>query len=162
MFLPVAVTGNPDEDGRSFLEAASSYIEKYCDKFHEMAELANLSALIISFFKDVSWAGFYLFDGKKLVLGPFQGEPACIEIRVGRGVCGVSAERRETVIVPDVSKFAGHIACSAESRSEIVVPIIRKDGSLYGVIDLDSPVLNRFSEYEKSILESLALLLGDK
>lgn len=160
MFVPVKRTGNYEGDAESFLEAASSYLEEERDVYHEFAELANISALIYSFLPDLNWAGFYLFDGQKLVVGPFQGEPACAEIRLGRGVCGTAAERRETLIVPDVSKFPSHIACSGKSRSEIVVPILKKDGTLYGVIDLDSPLLNRFSEYEKDLLESLAELIS--
>ena len=141
IFSPLSATGNYDKDVTSFLEGASSYIEKERDVFHFMATLSNLSAFIYSYFPDLNWAGFYLFDGEKLVLGPFQGEPACIEIELGRGVCGTAAEKKE-------------------SRSEIVVPIIKDGGSLFGVIDIDSPLLNRFSEYERHLLEELAILIS--
>lgn len=160
MFSPLSATGNYDKDVTSFLEVASSYIEKERDVFHFMATLSNLSAFIYSYFPDLNWAGFYLFDGEKLVLGPFQGEPACIEIELGRGVCGTAAEKKESIIVSDVSHFPGHIACSSKSRSEIVVPIIKDGGSLFGVIDIDSPLLNRFSEYERHLLEDLAILIS--
>ena len=160
MFSPLSATGNYDKDVTSFLEGASSYIEKERDVFHFMATLSNLSAFIYSYFPDLNWAGFYLFDGEKLVLGPFQGEPACIEIKLGRGVCGTAAEKKESIIVSDVSHFPGHIACSSKSRSEIVVPIIKDGGSLFGVIDIDSPLLNRFSEYERHLLEDLAILIS--
>lgn len=160
MFSPLSATGNYDKDVTSFLEVASSYIEKERDVFHFMATLSNLSAFIYSYFPDLNWAGFYLFDGEKLVLGPFQGEPACIEIKLGRGVCGTAAEKKESIIVSDVSHFPGHIACSSKSRSEIVVPIIKDGGSLFGVIDIDSPLLNRFSEYERHLLEDLAILIS--
>lgn len=160
MFSPLSATGNYDKDVTSFLEMASSYIEKERDVFHFMATLSNLSAFIYSYFPDLNWAGFYLFDGEKLVLGPFQGEPACIEIKLGRGVCGTAAEKKESIIVSDVSHFPGHIACSSKSRSEIVVPIIKDGGSLFGVIDIDSPLLNRFSEYERHLLEDLAILIS--
>ena len=160
MFSPLSATGNYDKDVTSFLEVASSYIEKERDVFHFMATLSNLSAFIYSYFPDLNWAGFYLFDGEKLVLGPFQGEPACIEIELGRGVCGTAAEKKESIIVSDVSHFSGHIACSSKSRSEIVVPIIKDGGSLFGVIDIDSPLLNRFSEYERHLLEELAILIS--
>lgn len=160
MFSPLSATGNYDKDVTSFLEVASSYIEKERDVFHFMATLSNLSAFIYSYFPDLNWAGFYLFDGEKLVLGSFQGEPACIEIKLGRGVCGTAAEKKESIIVSDVSHFPGHIACSSKSRSEIVVPIIKDGGSLFGVIDIDSPLLNRFSEYERHLLEDLAILIS--
>ena len=160
MFSPLASSGEYEKDVTSFLEVASSYIEKERDVFHFLATLSNLSAFIYSYFPSLNWAGFYLFDGKKLVVGPFQGEPACIEIRLGHGVCGKAAEEKKSIIVPDVSLFPGHIACSAKSRSEMVVPIIKKDGTLWGLIDMDSPILNRFSECEEKMLSSLASLFS--
>ena len=105
-------------------------------------------------FDKISWAGFYLFDGKKLYLGPFQGKLACTTIELGKGVCGTSAEKRETLIVPDVNKFPGHIFCDADSKSEIVIPII-KDSSLFGVLDLDSSSYNSFNEIDKKYLEEI-------
>ena len=146
---PLTASGIYERDVTSFLEVASSYIENEKDYFHFIATLSNLSAFIFSYFPDLNWAGFYLFDGDKLIVGPFQGEPACIEIRLGCGVCA------------DVSLFPGHIACSAKSRSEIVIPVIRKDGTLWGLIDIDSPVLDRFSDYEEKMLSSLSSLLSE-
>ena len=106
----------------------------------------------------MNWAGFYLLRGDTLVLGPFQGRVACVRIPLGRGVCGTAAARRETVVVPDVHLFPGHIACDAASRSEIVVPLVR-DGILLGVLDIDSPVPDRFSSDDKALCEAVAELL---
>ena len=108
-----------------------------------LANLANASALLAEALPRVNWCGFYLLRGGELVLGPFQGKPACVRIPVGKGVCGTAAARRQTVLVPDVNAFPGHIACDAGSRSEIVVPIIAA-GTLAGVLDIDSPGLARF------------------
>jgi L-methionine (R)-S-oxide reductase len=94
----------------------------------------------------LNWAGFYFFDGKELVVGPFQGKPACVRIPLGKGVCGTAAKTRETQVVPDVHAFAGHIACDSASQSEIVVPLVAADGSLIGVWDVDSPHLARFDD----------------
>jgi GAF domain-containing protein len=106
----------------------------------------------------VNWAGFYLFDGTELVLGPFHGKPACIRIAIGRGVCGTSAAEKRTVVVPDVEVFPGHIACDAASRSEVVVPMIRA-GVLVGVLDVDSPVADRFSQNDVALLEAVVNVL---
>ncbi|MCR5753773.1 MAG: GAF domain-containing protein [Acetatifactor sp.] len=125
---------------------------------HRIANMANASAVLFQELKDLNWAGFYLYEGGKLVLGPFQGKVACIEIELGRGVCGTAAEKRETVLVPDVHQFAGHIACDGASNSEIVVPIV-KDGQLLGVLDIDSPVLNRFSKEDQVGLEKFVEIL---
>lgn len=122
-----------------------------------VSNLANISALLYTM-DDVNWAGFYLLDKDKLVLGPFQGEVACTIIPLGKGVCGTSAERKETIIVDNVHEFKGHIACSTKSKSEIVVPII-KDNNLIGVIDIDSPIYSRFSFKEKEFLEKVAELI---
>lgn len=122
-----------------------------------VARAANTAALLWHRLPGLNWAGFYLLRGDTLVLGPFQGKPACTRIPLGRGVCGTAAERRETVIVPDVHAFPGHIACDAASRSEIVVPLIR-DGALLGVLDLDSPQLSRFGEADRIGLEAVAAL----
>lgn len=120
--------------------------------------LANASA-ILNTLGDLNWAGFYLVDGDHLVLGPFQGEVACTIIPYGKGVCGTSWEKGETLIVDDVFSFPGHIACSSASRSEIVVPI-KKENKVVGVIDLDAPVLSRFGQKEKEILEEVAIILS--
>lgn len=123
-----------------------------------VANLANTASVLYHSLRDVNWAGFYLFDGVELVLGPFHGKPACIRIAMGRGVCGWAASEMRTVIVPDVAEFPGHIACDAESSSEIVVPLV-KNGALVGVMDLDSPLLDRFSDEDARGLERVAALL---
>ena len=116
--------------------------------------LANISALINERLDIINWVGFYLYDGDRLILGPFQGKVACTVIEMGRGVCGTSAQSEKTVVVPDVHLFEGHIACDSASNSEIVVPIF-KNGGLYGVLDIDSPVADRFTEDDKIILEQI-------
>ena len=125
-----------------------------------LANAANMSALLYEALPDLNWAGFYFLQGRELVLGPFQGKVACVRIALGRGVCGAAAERRETVIVPDVSAFPGHIACDVASRSEIVVPLIHH-GQLKGVLDLDSSQLNRFDLDDSRGLKAAADLLLD-
>ena len=122
-----------------------------------VSNLSNVSSLLFKL-EDINWAGFYLVQGDKLYLGPFQGDVACTTIPLGKGVCGTSFKNKETIIVPDVNKFSGHIACSSLSKSEIVVPII-KDNNVVAVIDIDAPIYNRFHEEEKEFLESVAKLL---
>lgn len=117
-----------------------------------LANLANASALLAQALARINWCGFYLLRGEELVLGPFQGKPACVRIPVGKGVCGTAAERRETLVVPDVNAFPGHIACDAASRSEIVVPILQ-DGVPRGVLDVDSPEIGRFDDADRAGLE---------
>lgn len=119
-----------------------------------IANMANFSSLLYHTLPDVNWTGFYLLKGAELVLGPFQGKPACIRIPIGRGVCGAAAARRETVLVEDVDMFPGHIACDSASRSEIVIPIIVQN-QLYGVLDLDSPHPARFTIEDQLGLEKL-------
>ncbi|PZU56914.1 MAG: hypothetical protein DI547_15210 [Sphingobium sp.] len=119
-----------------------------------IANMANLSALIWQYLPGLNWAGFYRMAGGELVLGPFQGKAACIRIPLGKGVCGTAAETQETQVVADVHAFPGHIACDADSRSEIVLPLIR-DGKLLGVLDLDSPEAARFDAQDKAGLEAL-------
>src|SRR3984893_10777763 len=125
-----------------------------------LANAANMAALLYEALPNLNWAGFYFLRGRELVLGPFQGKVACVRIARGRGVCGAAAERRETVIVPDVSAFPGHIACDVASRSEIVVPLIHH-GQLKGVLDLDSSQLNRFDLDDGRGLKAAADLLLD-
>lgn len=120
-----------------------------------IANAANLAALLWHGLPQLNWAGFYFHDGRELVLGPFQGKPACVRIAIGKGVCGTAAQRRATVIVKDVHAFAGHIACDSASNSEIVVPLER-DGELLGVLDLDSPQKARFDEQDRAGLERIA------
>lgn len=118
-----------------------------------LANLSNTAALFWMLVDDINWAGFYLYKDGELVLGPFQGKPACTRIAVGKGVCGTAAAVRKTQLVPDVHKFPGHIACDSDSRSEIVVPVV-KDNRLIGVFDVDSPKLSRFDEDDKKYIES--------
>ena len=125
---------------------------------HPIANLANASALLWQALPELNWAGFYLLEGDRLVLGPFQGKTACIEIPLGRGVCGVAAAEDRTLVVEDVHCFRGHIACDSASNSEIVVPL-RRNGRVMGVLDLDSPVKNRFTETDRVGLEAFAALL---
>jgi GAF domain-containing protein len=125
---------------------------------HLISNLSNSSALIFERISRLNWAGFYLPEGGTLVLGPFQGKPACIEIPFGRGVCGTAAKELRTIVVPDVHCFPGHIACDSDSLSEIVVPLVR-DGILLGVLDIDSPEKNRFSDDDKEGIEELAKII---
>ncbi len=120
-----------------------------------IANAANLSALLFNALPDLNWVGFYLFDGKELVVGPFQGLPACVRIPLDKGVCGAAARTRETQRVDDVHAFPGHIACDAASRSEIVIPLV-KDDALIGVLDIDSPVPARFDTDDQQGLEAIA------
>ncbi len=123
-----------------------------------IANLSNASALLNSFLTDVNWVGFYIWKEEQLVLGPFQGLPACIRIPNGRGVCGTAIKERKTQLVPDVQAFPGHIACDSASRSEIVVPIIVQ-GKPFGVLDIDSPSLERFDQVDQQYLEQFVDML---
>lgn len=125
---------------------------------HKVSNLANASALLWEALSDINWAGFYMLEGETLILGPFQGKPACIEIPVGRGVCGTAVAQNATQLVDDVHKFPGHIACDCASNSEIVVPL-RRDDKVIGVLDIDSPVFARFSQADRDGLEKFAELL---
>lgn len=136
---------------QTLVKQANSLI---CDEQNIIANMANLSALLFTSLEDINWAGFYLIDTpKELVLGPFQGKPACIRIPVGKGVCGTAAQTLETQLVDDVHAFAGHIACDAASNSEIVIPVM-KQGDLIAVLDIDSPSLARFDEQDRVGLEA--------
>ena len=125
---------------------------------HKIANLANAAALLWQELPHINWAGFYILEGQMLVLGPFQGKPACIQIPVGKGVCGTAAARNTTQRVDDVHTFPGHIACDSASRSEIVIPI-RCSGKVWGVLDIDSPRLARFSREDQEGLEQFAAVL---
>lgn len=127
---------------------------------HPVANLANAAALLWQELEDINWAGFYLLEGDVLVLGPFQGKPACIEIPLGRGVCGTAAARDCTLVVPDVHAFPGHIACDAASAAEIVIPL-RRDGRVIGVLDIDSPLRGRFTEKDREWLELFAFTVEE-
>ena len=122
-----------------------------------ISNLSNISSLLFKL-KDINWAGFYLAQGDTLYLGPFQGDPACTFIKIGKGVCGTAFERRESIIVPDVNQFKGHIACSSLSKSEIVVPVI-VDNEVKMVIDIDSPIYDRFHQEELIFLQEVASLI---
>lgn len=127
---------------------------------HPISNLANASALLWQSLPDLNWAGFYLLEGNKLVLGPFQGKTACIEIPLGRGVCGTASAEDRTLVVEDVHCFRGHIACDSASNSEIVVPL-RQDGKVIGVLDVDSPSRGRFTAEDRAGLEAFAAILQD-
>ncbi|WP_264712156.1 GAF domain-containing protein [Limobrevibacterium gyesilva] len=120
-----------------------------------IANAANAAAAMWQYLPDINWAGFYFLQGDELVLGPFQGKPACVRLPMGQGVCGTAAARRATIIVPDVNAFPGHIACDTAARAEIVVPLIRA-GRVLGVLDIDSPSLDRFNEADRAGCEAVA------
>ena len=126
---------------------------------HRIANLANASALLYAELEDLNWAGFYFLEDGKLVLGPFQGKPACIEIEVGKGVCGTAVQEGKTQLVPDVHLFPGHIACDSASNSEIVVPL-RVKGEIVGVLDVDSPWPGRFTQEDQVGLEAAAEVIA--
>ncbi|MGE7688231.1 GAF domain-containing protein [Lysinibacillus sp. NPDC097214] len=119
---------------------------------NRIANLSNASALLNQFLPNINWVGFYVLQGEELVLGPFQGLPACVRIPIGRGVCGTAVSKEETMVVKDVHDFPGHIACDAASQSEIVIPL-KKEGEIIGVLDIDSPIVNRFSKGDQEGLE---------
>ena len=125
---------------------------------HPISNLANAAALLWEHLADINWAGFYLLEGDVLVLGPFQGKTACIEIPVGKGVCGTAVAENKTQLVPDVHAFPGHIACDSASNSEVVIPL-RKGGQIMGVLDIDSPLYDRFSQSDRENLEKFAEIL---
>ncbi len=153
------VEGAPSETGyASMLRQAEALVE---GERRFIPNLANLSALIWQSFARINWAGFYLAVDGGLLLGPFQGKPACIRIPWGRGVCGTAAQRKQTLVAPDVHQFPGHIACDSASRSETVVPLLGKDGRVLGVLDVDSPEPDRFGPEEREALEALARLAID-
>ena len=131
------------------------------DETDTVANMANVAALLWEFLDDVNWTGFYRAIDAGLVLGPFVGRPACIRIPFGTGVCGAAAAERATQLVPDVHAFPGHIACDGETKSELVVPVVR-DGAVVAVIDLDSPMASRFDEEDAAGIEALARILADR
>lgn len=153
MFEAVAITAaEPQELYRELAGQAEGLLAGERDW---IANAANLSALIFASLPDLNWAGFYFLKGDTLVLGPFQGKPACVRIAVGRGVCGAAIRQRQTLRVDDVNEFPDHIACDSASRSELVVPLIKNDAAL-GVLDLDSPKPRRFGAADQSGMERLA------
>jgi len=136
-----------------------AYQELIKDDFFEISILANTTAFLNEILENINWVGFYLLKDNCLYLGPFQGKVACTRIEVGKGVCGSSVARKETIIVFDVSKFPGHIACDENSQSEIVVPLF-VNNKIYGVLDIDSPILNRFNSYDQNFLEEITKILS--
>ncbi|MFI6212015.1 GAF domain-containing protein [Nocardia vulneris] len=151
-FTVAELTGDRTEQYRQLTEQASALVAGEPDR---TANAANIAALVFHALPDVNWVGFYFHDGRELVVGPFQGKPACVRIPLGKGVCGTAAQTRETQLVPDVHAFPGHIACDADTRSEVVVPLVH-NGALIGVFDLDSPKPGRFDEIDRQGLESVA------
>ncbi|WP_285292022.1 GAF domain-containing protein [Bacillus sp. ISL-18] len=153
MFNVEMYTGTREENYELVIKQMQALLH---DEKNQIANLSNASALLNQFLDRINWVGFYLMDSNgELVLGPFQGLPACVRIPLGKGVCGTSALKMETIRVEDVHQFPGHIACDAASRSEIVIPLL-KDGELFGVLDIDSPEVNRFDELDQQKLEKLA------
>jgi GAF domain-containing protein len=150
--------GTKAELYRDLLAAADALTAGESDA---VANMANVAALLWQYLPDLNWAGFYRMVDGELVLGPFQGKAACIRIPLGRGVCGTAAATRETQVVEDVHAFPGHIACDADSRSELVVPLVA-DGRVLGVIDLDSPIPARFDAEDARGCEALAAMLGQR
>ncbi|WP_026560794.1 GAF domain-containing protein [Bacillus sp. J37] len=147
--------GNKSEQSALVIKQLKALVEGEEDI---IANLSNASALLNQFLEDINWVGFYLLKEDQLVLGPFQGLPACVRIPLGRGVCGTAAEKKETLRIADVHQFPGHIACDAASNSEIVVPLV-SDGKVIGVLDIDSPSNNRFTELDQAFLEEFVDVL---
>jgi GAF domain-containing protein len=155
MFTAAAIqSDNKPEQYAELAEQARGLLHGERDR---IANAANFAALVYNALPDLNWAGFYFFDGSELVVGPFQGKPACVRIALDKGVCGAAASTRQTQVVCDVHAFPGHIACDAASRSEIVVPLVL-DGKLLGVFDVDSPKLARFDDDDRAGMEQLASL----
>jgi len=155
--LQTARAGSPADLYTELLEQSRALLEGERDS---TANAANLAALVFHTLPDLNWAGFYWLRGRELVLGPFQGKPACVRIAMGRGVCGTAARERHTILVPDVNAFPGHIACDAASASEIVLPLV-KGTKLIGVLDLDSPRPARFQEIDARGLEEVVRIFLD-
>ena len=151
-FATQTLSGSKPEQYAQLVAQARALIQGEPDR---VANAANLAALVYHALPDLNWVGFYFYDGTELVVGPFQGLPACVRIALDKGVCGAAARTRQTQRVADVEAFPGHIACDAASRSELVVPLVH-DGELIGVFDLDSPRVNRFDEEDQQGLEAIA------
>ena len=155
MFQSQVYTGTKEDNYQLVVKQLSALIE---GEKNMIANLSNAAALLSYFLDQVNWVGFYLVDGDELVLGPFQGLPACVRIPIGKGVCGTAAFKRTTINVADVQQFPGHIACDAASKSEIVIPLI-KDNKIIGVLDIDSPIKNRFDDTDAQMLELFVKVL---
>ncbi|MDF2038927.1 GAF domain-containing protein [Cytobacillus oceanisediminis] len=155
MFSVESYKGTREENYQLLIKQLSALLE---GETNSIANLSNASALLNQFLDRTNWVGFYLMEEGELVLGPFQGLPACVRIPLGKGVCGTAARQMETVRVEDVHQFPGHIACDAASQSEIVIPLV-KEGNLLGVLDIDSPEKNRFDELDQKYLEDFTEVL---
>ncbi|KAA8890235.1 GAF domain-containing protein [Nocardia colli] len=151
-FTVADLTGDRTEQYQQLVAQAEALVTGEHDR---VANAANLSSLVFHALPELNWVGFYFYDGNELVVGPFQGQPACVRIAIGKGVCGTAAQTRETQLVPDVHAFPGHIACDAQTRSEVVIPLVH-NGELVGVFDLDSPKPDRFDDIDRAGLESVA------
>ena len=157
MFETAALSGSKPEQ---YADLAARLRGLLAGERDRTANAANLGALVYHALPDLNWVGFYFFDGRELVVGPFQGHPACVRIALGRGVCGTAAQTRQTQRIADVDAFPGHIPCDSASRSELVVPLVDGD-TLVGVFDLDSPVLDRFDADDQRGIEAIAALFLD-
>ncbi|GGC93918.1 hypothetical protein GCM10007216_25840 [Thalassobacillus devorans] len=155
MFQTMHYNGTREENYQLLIKQLAALLEGEND---QIANLSNASALLNQFLSDVNWVGFYIWKEGELVLGPFQGLPACVRIKSGKGVCGRAAAEKQTQLVEDVHAFPGHIACDAASQSEIVVPLF-KNGELFGLLDIDSPSKSRFDETDQIYLEKFARML---
>lgn len=153
MFTATTLSGNKSEQYAQLLEQARALMHGERDR---IANAANLAALVYHALPGLNWVGFYFYDGEELVVGPFQGLPACVRIALDRGVCGAAARTRATQRIDDVHAFPGHIACDAASRSELVVPLVTQNGTLIGVLDVDSPQPARFDADDQAGLEAIA------
>ena len=154
MFTPSTLSGGKAEQYQQLIAQCQALLH---GERHRIANAANLSALLFNSLPDLNWLGFYFLERGELVVGPFQGLPACVRIALGKGVCGTAAISRETQLVLDVHAFEGHIACDSASQSELVVPLIQ-NGALIGVLDIDSPLLNRFDAEDQVAFERIAEL----
>jgi len=153
MYTASTLTGSKPDQYAQLLEQAQGLLH---DERDRIANAANLSALVYNALPGLNWVGFYFFDGTELVVGPFQGLPACVRIPLDKGVCGAAARTRTTQRIEDVHAFPGHIACDSASNSELVVPLVAADGTLIGVFDLDSPNTARFDAEDQAGLEAIA------
>jgi GAF domain-containing protein len=158
MFTKTTLYSNKEKNYITMLNGLDHFLNKNDEP---ITTLSNLCAYINYYLDNINWVGFYLFDGQKLFLGPFQGLPACTTIPLNQGVCGVAAFNKETLVVPNVDLFPGHIACDSASKSELVIPISTKENTLFGVLDIDSPIEARFDELDKLYLEKLVDKLVD-
>ncbi|MBB3834795.1 GAF domain-containing protein [Xanthomonas arboricola] len=157
MFATSSLTGSKPEQYAQLTAQAQALVHGEPDR---IANAANLAALIFNSLPSLNWAGFYFYDGRELVVGPFQGLPACVRIPLDKGVCGAAASTRQSQRIADVDAFPGHIACDSASRSELVIPLVRGD-ALIGVLDLDSPELDRFDADDQHGLEAIAQVFVD-